>query len=194
MKNINYTQLSALIILASTMGCATNSGSNINPLAAADRSLSAIEGAAQSGRKIVNAGAEAVNNPTETVTIGLVDILEHRLGVSQQQALSGAGAIFQLAQNKMAPDAFAAMARSIPGMDRMLSAAPPMSSLSSGLSSLMGDKDNALGSVAALAASFQQLDLAPDMVGRFIPIITNYVQQASGEAAANLLQTALTAR
>lgn len=193
MKNINYTQLSALIILASTMGCATNSG-NINPLAAADRSLSAIEGAAQSGRQIVNAGAEAVNNPAETVTIGLVDILEHRLGVSQQQALSGAGAIFQLAQNKMAPDAFAAMARSIPGMDRMLSAAPPMSSLSSGLSSLMGDKNNTLGSVAALAASFQQLDLAPDMVGRFIPIITNYVQQASGEVAANLLQTALTAR
>lgn len=193
MKNINYTQLSALIILASTMGCATNSG-NINPLAAADRSLSAIEGAAQSGRQIVNAGAEAVNNPAETVTIGLVDILEHRLGVSQQQALSGAGAIFQLAQNKMAPDAFAAMARSIPGMDRMLSAAPPMSSLSSGLSSLMGDKNNTLGSVAALAASFQQLDLAPDMVARFIPIITNYVQQASGEVAANLLQTALTAR
>lgn len=193
MKNINYTQLSALIILALTMGCATNSG-NINPLAAADRSLSAIEGAAQSGRQIVNAGAEAVNNPAETVTIGLVDILEHRLGVSQQQALSGAGAIFQLAQNKMAPDAFAAMARSIPGMDRMLSAAPPMSSLSSGLSSLMGDKNNTLGSVAALAASFQQLDLAPDMVGRFIPIITNYVQQASGEVAANLLQTALTAR
>ena len=154
MKNINYTQLSALIILASAMGCATNSG-NINPLAAADRSLSTIEGAAQSGRQIVNAGTEAVNNPAETVTIGLVDILEHRLGVSQQQALSGAGAIFQLAQNKMAPDAFAAMARSIPGMDRMLSAAPPMSSLSSGLSSLMGDKDNALGSVAALAASFQ---------------------------------------
>ncbi len=193
MKNINYTQLSALIILASTMGCATNSGS-INPLAAADRSLSAIEGAAQSGRQIVNAGAEAVNNPAETVTIGLVDILEHRLGVSQQQALSGAGAIFQLAQNKMAPDAFAAMARSIPGMDRMLSAAPPMSSLSSGLSSLMGDKGNALGSVAALAASFQQLDLAPDMVARFIPIITNYVQQASGEVTANLLQAALTAR
>jgi hypothetical protein len=193
MKNINYTQLSALIILASTMGCATNSGS-INPLAAADQSLSAIEGAAQSGRQIVNAGAEAVNNPAEAVTIGLVDILEHRLGVSQQQALSGAGAIFQLAQNKMTPDTFAMMARSIPGMDRMLSAAPPMSSLSSGLSSLMGDKDNTLGSVAALAASFQQLDLAPDMVARFIPIITNYVQQASGEVTANLLQTALTAR
>jgi len=193
MKNINYTQLSALIILASTMGCATNSGS-INPLAAADRNLSAIEGAAQSGRQIVNAGAEAVNNPTEAVAIGLVDILEHRLGVSQQQALSGAGAIFQLAQNKMAPDTFAVMARSIPGMDRMLSAAPPMSNLSSGLSSLMGDKDNTLGSVAALAASFQQLDLAPDMVARFIPIITNYVQQASGEVTANLLQTALTAR
>lgn len=193
MKNINYTQLSALIILASTMGCATNSGS-INPLAAADQSLSAIEGVAQSGRQIVNAGAEAVNNPAEAVTIGLVDILEHRLGVSQQQALSGAGAIFQLAQNKMTPDTFAMMARSIPGMDRMLSAAPPMSSLSSGLSSLMGDKDNTLGSVAALAASFQQLDLAPDMVARFIPIITNYVQQASGEVTANLLQTALTAR
>lgn len=192
MKKINYAQISTLVFFASIMGCATtNSGTN--PLVAADRSLSAIEGAAQSGRQIVNAGAEVANNPAGTAAIGLVDILEHRLGVSQQQALSGAGAIFQLAQNKMAPDAFAAMARSVPGMEQMLSAAPPMSNLSSGLSSLMGSKDNTLGSVAALAASFQQLDLAPDMVGQFIPIITNYVRQASGEITAGLLQSALTA-
>lgn len=193
MSKIHFIQFSAILAMASIMGCATTSPGT-SPLAAADRSLSAVETAAQSGKQIISSGAQVASDPAGTATIGLVDILAHRLGVSQQQALGGAGAIFQLAQNKMAPDAFTAMARSIPGMEQMLGAAPPMSNLSSGLSSLMGDQNNTLGSVAALAASFQQLDLAPDMVGQFIPIITNYVRQASGDATASLLQSALTVR
>ena len=193
MSKIHFVQFSAIVAMASIMGCAATSPGT-SPLAAADRSLSAVETAAQSGKQIISAGTQVASDPAGTATIGLVDILAHRLGVSQQQALGGAGAIFQLAQNKMAPDAFTTMVRSIPGMEQMLGAAPPMSNLSSGLSSLMGDQNNALGGVAALAASFQQLDLAPDMVGQFIPIITNYVRQASGDATASLLQSALTAR
>lgn len=189
MEKIHYAQLSIALIALAIAGCATQ-GSGSKPLAAAiDHGSASSASAVQSS----DTGTVAADIPAGTATIGLVDILEHRLGVSQQQALSGAGAIFQLAQNNMAPDAFAAMARSIPGMNQMLSAAPPMSNLASGLSSLMGDKNQTLSSVAALAASFQQLDLAPDMVGRFIPIIANYVRQASGEVTANLLQAALTA-
>ena len=66
--------------------------------------------------------------------------------------------------------------------------------MAGGLSSLMGSGNSTLGNMAALAASFQQLNLSPDLVGQFIPIITNYVSQTSGQMTANLLQTALTAR
>ncbi|UJP04979.1 MAG: DUF2780 domain-containing protein [Nitrosomonas sp.] len=193
MKKNHYAQLGALALAVTLVGCAAGKNGTA-PLAAVDRGLSNVESAAQSGREILNAGTAATSDPAGAATIGLVDILEHRLGVSKQQAMGGAGAIFQLAQGKMTPDAFSAMARSVPGMDQMLGAAPPMSNLSSGLSSLMGDSNNTLGSVAALAASFQQLDLSPDMVGRFIPVVTNYVQQASGQVIAEMLQSALTAR
>ena len=192
MRRIICNQLTALTALISVMGCAATSNSN-NPLSTVDRGLSTIESAAQSGRQVLDAGTAAAST-TSINQIGLVDILVHRLNISPQQALGGAGAIFQMAQGNMNPQAFATLSKSVPGMDSMLNAAPAMSNLSGGLSSLMGDNSNALGNVTALAASFQQLNLSPDMVSQFIPIVTNYVSKTSGQATANLLQSALTAR
>ena len=192
MRRIIYNQLTALTVLISVMGCAATSNSN-NPLSTVDRGLSTIESAAQSSRQVLDAGTAAAST-TSINQIGLVDILVHRLNISPQQALGGAGAIFQMAQESMNPQAFATLSKSVPGMDSMLNAAPAMSNLSGGLSSLMGDKNNTLGNVTALAASFQQLNLSPDMVSQFIPIVTNYVSKTSGQATANLFQSALTAR
>ncbi|MDP1933423.1 MAG: DUF2780 domain-containing protein [Nitrosomonas sp.] len=192
MRRIIYNQLTALTVLISVMGCAATSTPS-NPLSTVDRGLSTIESAAQSGRQVLDAGTAAAST-TGINQIGLVDILVHRLNISPQQALGGAGAIFQMAQGNMNPQAFATLSKSVPGMDSMLNAAPAMSNLSGGLSSLMGDNSNALGNVTALAASFQQLNLSPDMVSQFIPIVTNYVSKTSGQATANLLQSALTAR
>ena len=192
MRRIIYNQLTALTVLISVMGCAATGNPN-NPLSTVDRGLSTIESAAQSSRQVLDASTAAAST-TGINQIGLVDILVHRLNISPQQALGGAGAIFQMAQGNMNPQAFATLSKSVPGMDSMLNAAPAMSNLSGGLSSLMGDNSNALGNVTALAASFQQLNLSPDMVSQFIPIVTNYVSKTSGQATANLLQSALTAR
>lgn len=188
MKTSNYIQLGIfIIILIATAGCATNTATN--PVNAVNQGLSTIETAAQSGKQILNAGAAVAGGSEGMAQIGLVDILVHRLGVSPQQALGGAGAIFQVAQSNMNPQAFSTLSRSIPGMDTMLGAAPAIS----GLSSVAGG-NSTLGNAAALAAAFKQLNLSPDMVGQFIPVITNYASKASGQAIANLLQTALTPR
>ena len=192
MKKINYIRFGALTILISVMGCAATSNPN-NPLSTVDRGLSTIESAAQSSRQVLDASTAAAST-TGINQIGLVDILVHRLNISPQQALGGAGAIFQMAQGNMNPQAFATLSKSVPGMDSMLNAAPAMSNLSGGLSSLMGDNSNALGNVTALAASFQQLNLSPDMVSQFIPIVTNYVSKTSGQVTADLFRSALTAR
>ena len=192
MRRIIYNQLTALTVLISVMGCAATGTPN-NPLNTVDRGLSTIESAAQSSRQVLDASTAAAST-TGINQIGLVYILVHRLNISPQQALGGAGAIFQMAQGNMNPQAFATLSKSVPGMDSMLNAAPAMSNLSGGLSSLMGDNSNALGNITALAASFQQLNLSPDMVSQFIPIVTNYVSKTSGQATANLLQSALTAR
>lgn len=192
MRRIIYNQLTALTVLISVMGCAATSTPN-NPLSTVDRGLSTIESAAQSGRQVLDAGTAAAST-TGINQIGLVDILVHRLSVSPQQALGGAGAIFQLAQANMNPQAFATLSKSIPGMSSMLNAAPAMSNLSGDLSALTGEKNNTLGNVTTLAASFQQLNLSPDMVGQFIPIVTNYVSKTSGQVTADLFRSALTAR
>lgn len=192
MRRIIYNQFIALTVVISAMGCAATSTPN-NPLSTADRGLSTIESATQSGRQVLDAGTAAAST-TGVNQIGLVDILVHRLNISPQQALGGAGAIFQMAQGSMDPQAFATLSKSVPGMNNMLSAAPAMSNLSGGLSSVMGDKNNTLGNATALAASFQQLNLSPDMMSQFIPIVTNYVSKTSGQATANLFQSALTAR
>ncbi len=194
MKTSCFQQLSALIILASLAGCAGTGGSN-STLDTASQGLSTVGSAAQSGQQILGAGAGAAGAAAAAGSvgvnqIGLVDILIHRLGVSPQQALGGAGAIFQLAQGKMNPQAFASLSQSIPGMSTMLGAAPAVPA--SGLSSMAGG--SSLGGAAALASSFQQLDLSPDMVSKFIPVVTNYVRQTSGQASGNMLQSVLTAR
>ncbi|MGV8712099.1 MAG: DUF2780 domain-containing protein [Nitrosomonas sp.] len=196
MKKENFLQIGSLMMLIGLAGCAGTGGTS-NPLSAADQGLSSVSGAAEGGQQLLNAGtgaqaAAAAAGSSGVSQIGLVDILVHRLGVSPQQALGGAGAIFQLAQGKMNPQAFTSMSQSIPGMSTMLSAAPSMSG--AGVTSMIGGSGSTLGGAAALASSFKQLDLSPDMVGKFIPVVTNYVRQSSGKASADMLQSVLTSR
>lgn len=42
-----------------------------------------------------------------------------------------------------------------------------------------------------LTSTFQQLNLSPAMVGQFVPVITDYVRNTSGQVTADLLQSAL---
>lgn len=193
MKKINYIKMGILILTLSGMGCATNGGSG-NVVGSVDSGLATVEQTAQSGRQAIEAGTTAARS-MGTSQAGLTDILMNQLGVSQQQALGGAGAIFQAAKTNMDPQAFTNLSQSVPGMNEMLSAAPKMSNsmsnVTSGISSMMGDANNTLGSMASLAASFKQLNLSPDMVGQFIPVVTDYVRNTSGQAMANLLQSAL---
>lgn len=193
MKKIYFIKPCLVGLTLSMMGCATNGG-NQTVLDSMDSGLSTVEQSAQSGRQIIQSGA-ATAQGMDASQISLTDMLTRQLGISQQQALGGAGAIFQVAQGNMDPQAFARLSQSIPGMNDMLSAVPvvdeSMSSMASGVSSIMGETGGALGSAASLATSFQQMNLSPEMVGQFIPIITDYVKNTSGQVTANLLRSAL---
>ncbi len=204
--------LTGLTILIT--GCASNSGGQHSALNAADSGLASVEQSAQAGRQAIQtstAAATEITNQTNAAIasgataagnikniaettggqMGLANILSRQLGVTQPQALGGAGAIFQAAQAGMEPQAFATLAQSVPGMTEMLNAAPTVSSPLSGVSSMLGGTNNTLNSAVGLAASFQQLNLSPDMVGQFVPIVTNYVRNTSGQVTANLLRSAL---
>ena len=155
--------------------------------------VSTINQTLQSGTQTLGSGAIATNSLGAGQRT-LVNTLVSQLGVSPQQALGGAGAIFQAAQGSMEPQAFSTLSQSVPGINGMLNAAPALSDspMTSGLSSMMGgDAGDSLGGLASLTSSFQQLNLSPDMVGQFVPVITDYVRASGGEAAATLLQSAL---
>ncbi|SER03073.1 Protein of unknown function VcgC/VcgE [Nitrosomonas sp. Nm51] len=224
MRNRIYTSLTIASIAGAMLtvtGCASSGGgNNADTLSTVDSGLASVEQSAQAGRRAIETGTTAAADMTNQANAaiasgaaaasgmtgmagtaagqaGLVNILTQQLGISQQQALGGAGAIFQTAQAGMDPQAFSSLSQSVPGINEMLNAAPavsgPLGGMGSGVSSMLGSTGKTLNSAASLAASFQQLNLSPDMVGQFIPIVTNYVQNTSGQVTANLLRSALSA-
>jgi hypothetical protein len=140
---------------------------------------------------------------------GLVNALTSQLGVSKPQAEGGAGALFNLAKQRMAPDQFGQVQSQVPGIDGLMGAAPGGSANSgsnggsNGGGGLAGMATGALGSVggggaagglgtlAPLAGSFSTLGLSPDMAGKFLPVVLEYLNSSGGGGAAGLLKSAL---
>ena len=128
--------------------------------------------------------------PTYAGDLGLVDLLSSQLGVTKGQAEGGAGSIFQLAKQNLSVEDFSSIAKAVPGIDKMMGAAPKLEGSSlGGISSMMGS--NKLGGMAGLTSSFEKLGLSGDMVNKFMPIILDYVNKKGGEHAMNLLKGAL---
>lgn len=209
MKKMNCIKSCLLVLALSAMGGCATDGSNQRTLGSVDEGISAAGQAAQSGSQVMQSGTAAAQG-MNVGQMSLTDTLTRQLGISQHQALGGAGAIFQAAQGNMDPQSFTTLSQSVPEMDQMLDAAPALlpdsvSSMADGMapmigSGAIGDGSGGLGSMmgdsgissgASLASSFQQLNLSPEMVNQFIPIITDYVSSTGGQAAANLLRSAL---
>lgn len=130
--------------------------------------------------------------PAYAGDMGLVELLTSQLGVTKSQAEGGAGSIFQLAKQKLSVKDFSSVAKAVPGIDQMLGAAPKVEGSASSLgkiSSMMGSSQ--LGGAAGLTSSFEKLGLSGDMVGKFTPIILDYVKNKGGEQVMSLLKGAL---
>ncbi|RTZ98628.1 MAG: DUF2780 domain-containing protein [Deltaproteobacteria bacterium] len=118
---------------------------------------------------------------------GLVSMLTSGLGINDTQAAGAAGAVFNLAKSKLSGDEFTTVAKAVPEMDTLLSAAPETGK-SGGLASMAG---KALGSAAGLAGSFDKLGLDAGMVGQVIPMVLDYVKGNGGETVMKVLAGAL---
>lgn len=120
----------------------------------------------------------------------LVQSLVSQLGISGEQATGGAGAIFDYAKDNLSAEDFATIAEGIPGMDQLLIQAPePENESALGKAgNMLGGADTSLGGLAGLASSFESLGLDADMVSKFVPIVSDYVESVSGDQARSLLQ------
>ena len=119
----------------------------------------------------------------------LVGQLTKGLSVTPAQATGGAGTLFSLAKTRLSPANFSKVAAVVPGMGSFLKATPSTGD-SSGLSGLTSALPGNIGGLTSAATSFQKLGLSPDMVGKFVPILTNFVQSKGGANVASLLSGA----
>ncbi|KXJ40318.1 MAG: hypothetical protein AXA67_10700 [Methylothermaceae bacteria B42] len=120
-------------------------------------------------------------------------MLTNQLGVTPAQAAGGSGAIFQAAKARMAPSAFQTLTAKVPEVTQLLNQAPAASSgsaLSRGISALGGGNSSA-ATLLQLGQTFKSLNMSPDMVNQFVPVVVNYVKSQGGQALSNMLQTAL---
>lgn len=129
----------------------------------------------------------------------LVGMLTSQLGVSEQQAVGGAGSLFNFAEGQMGSADFDVVSSALPEVGGLMGAAPEGGSgvLGSGVlgsgSSLLGGSSSGLGDLTGVASSFADLGMSPDMVNEFVPVILEYTQSAGGEQAMQLLKGAFTA-
>jgi Protein of unknown function VcgC/VcgE (DUF2780) len=188
------TTIVAIAMIETLAGCATA------PQNVAQTSNAALPSAATTvAKQLPPLGTAGIAGSAASATqpAGLVNILVQRLGVTPQQATGGAGSIFSMAKQSMSSANFSQVSKAVPGMAQYLAAAPSLGAPTSGgglmgaAASALGGGGGALGNMAALAGSFQNLGLDSGMMGKFIPVILQYVQNQGGSSAMSLLQGAI---
>ena len=184
-KKFFYTCTSVLLSVATGLS---------NPVNAEGFSPDSVS--KEQSTQAVQSGANAVADPNAvTIQDTLTETLVKKLGITSEQAQGGAGALFQVAKGKLDAGQFAALSKAVPDMDSLLSAAPKpsgaISGLAQGASSALGEANKAYGNLAGLAPAFKALNLSPDSVDEFVPVVVDYVSAKSGAVTANMLQSAL---
>lgn len=122
----------------------------------------------------------------------LIQQLISQVGVNEGQAKGGAGLLFKLAQDKLGGD-FSQITDAIGNVQELVDAAPSsgggLAGLAGGLLSAAGA--GKLGNLASLAGGFKDLGLDADMVGKFAPVILEFIKGKGGDTVAQLLGSIL---
>jgi len=136
---------------------------------------------------------DSATTRAQTASPELIGQLTKSLSVTPAQASGGAGALFGLAKTRLSPADFNKVAASVPGIDTLIKSAPAASG-GGGIPGVSGKENSLPGGLAGLASvagSFQKLGLSPSMAGKFVPVLTKFVQAKGGSGAASLLSGAL---
>jgi len=193
-KKIPYKCRTVLLIIATGLSVGVNAEDL--SLDKVNRGLTTVQKSVDSSGQNTQAeqsGTDSVADVNHQTAVqgSLTDTLVKTLGITTEQAQGGAGALFQVAKGKLDAGQFADLSKAVPEMDSLLNAAPKQSaglagSVSSGL-----DGNNPYGNLAGLASTFKMLNLSPDKVDKFVPVVVNYVGARGGALTADTLQSVL---
>jgi hypothetical protein len=124
----------------------------------------------------------------------LIAQLVAQLGVNQEQAAGGAGAIFKLVKEHLSGADFGKLAAAIGGIEELIGRAPQAegaAKLLGGFGSMFGGTAGSMAALGTVASAFKSLNLDSDMAAKFAPIILDFVRSKGGGAIADMLQEEL---
>lgn len=127
---------------------------------------------------------------------GLVGMLTSGLGVNNEQASGGMGAIFNYVKNNVSNDQFSQLAKSLPGVEGLVNQMPDISKLgtSEGLGGLLdkaSEYSDSLKSINDVKRQFEALGLKPEMITNFIASAQKYLDTEEGQQAKQVLTEGL---
>ena len=121
-------------------------------------------------------------------SLDLISSLTSQLGVTNKQASSGAGALFNMAKDNLGSTKFSSIKNSVPGISQMMKDGN-VNLGGGGMSSLSG-MASTLSGISKVNAIFKKLGLKPEMVQKFMPIILDFVNKKGGSSVGSLLASA----
>lgn len=126
----------------------------------------------------------------------LVQLVMKQLGIDETQAKGGLGLIFQLVKEKLAGQEFQQVSKLVPGIDDLIKSAPKEGDTGGGLMGMVGSLASKLtggnlGALAGLVGGFSKLNLNPEMIGKFIPLVMKFIEEKGGTAVKDVLNKVL---
>lgn len=121
----------------------------------------------------------------------LLDSLSSQLGITTEQAAGGAGALFDLAKRRLSSEEFSQITAVVPEVDNLIAGAPAWNEKTESAAASMFGGEGPLVDLATLAVSFAELGLPSDMIGRFTPILLDYLQQMGGSDIVEIMKAVL---
>ena len=116
--------------------------------------------------------------PTKSNDAGnLVDNIMTETGVNKEQAMGGAGALFEMAEGKMNAGDFKEVANAVPDMQGYLDAVPSLG----GGNSMLNSAASSLTGMPKVQAQFDKLGIGADKVALFTPLVVSYVEKKGGK-------------
>jgi hypothetical protein len=120
----------------------------------------------------------------------LVQTLAQQLNVTPEQAAGGAGAIFGYAKGALPTNEYAKVESAVPEAAELVKKAPPADTASA-VGGVVGKAGGTAAGLASLGSSFQKLGLSSDIVGKFVPVVVDYVDKKGGSQVGNILKNVL---
>ena len=128
---------------------------------------------------------------------GLVSMLTSTLDVDAGQASGGMGSILNYVKNSVSTDQFSQLAKSLPGVDGLVSQMPDISKLTGsslgsssdvgGLLNKASEYSDSLKLISNVQKQFEALGLKPEMISGFISTAQSYLNTEQGQQAKKLL-------